>query len=340
MNNTVKKLILGVLVLCLFTGLVFPEKIGELKDVLKPVQMRVDGKTLFLSEQNYIFFYAMDTLKRLHKVGGIGGGPGQFPYEPRLKIKGDRLLAYAMNRVAFFSKTGELLKEKRTNKIFMRIDYMDGNYVVPISNITEDELGFYTTDYAICDPDFNKIKTIHSEKQRAYRRRQTREKRPILRPLTTCQCLKGKIYLVNGKKGFSISAFDSKGNLLKEIHRNDEKLKVTETEKKRIFDEFVSNPVIKKRWRILNKMYEYVVPDYYPPIQGFRIANERMYIKTYRSVKGKTEFLILDLNGKELGKYFLPDIKEKFYDIAGEWFYFLKEDEDEEVWSFHRVKIK
>jgi hypothetical protein len=50
--------------------------------------------------------------------------------------------------------------------------------------------------------------------------------------------------------------------------------------------------------------------------------------------------MILDLEGKSLGKVYLPDVKSRLFDIKNDWLYFLMEDEVAEVWELHKAEIK
>jgi hypothetical protein len=119
-----------------------------------------------------------------------------------------------------------------------------------------------------------------------------------------------------------------------------EKIEIPESVKKEKHKDFINKPAIKKRLHIFKKLYEPVFPEHFPPIWDFRISDRKMYIKTYKTSGGKAEFIILDLNGKLLGKTYLPDIRGSFFDIFGNRFYFLQEDENEIYWELHSTKIQ
>ena len=79
-------------------------------------------------------------------------------------------------------------------------------------------------------------------------------------------------------------------------------------------------------------------------IQDFIIADEKIYIKTYFKKNGKQEFLILNSNGELLNRVFLSDIKTEIfspelYCIKNNIFYYLKENEDTELYELHCEKI-
>lgn len=328
----------SLLFFCFAGWFVYPEKIGEVKDILKPFMVEVDDNTLYVTDQYSILLYSMDDLKLTGKISGKGEGPGYFSSYPKLKILDDKILAYSINYLAYFSKSGKLISDKKISKMFFSLDYVNGNVVLTIKSVATGNEKFHSTQYTIFDPNLKEIKTIHSEKTPVHRG--GKKKHYLLEPLTSIQCYDGKIFLLDGQKGLFITIFDSQGNRLKDIEKDYEKIKVPESFKKSKYEEFINLPAIKKRAHIFEKMYECVFPEYFPPVQDFRIADGKMYIKTYKSLNQNVEFLVLDLNGKQLGKFYLPDIKNALFDIRGNHFYFLKENEFTDVWEFHKVNIQ
>jgi hypothetical protein len=90
----------------------------------------------------------------------------------------------------------------------------------------------------------------------------------------------------------------------------------------------------------------------------FIVADEKIYVLTYKKEKEKSEFVILDLKGKLLKKVFLP------FNQSDEWFHYslakatsqasphatftikngklyqLIENEDKEIWELHITNIE
>jgi hypothetical protein len=333
-----KRILISVLIICFFSGLMFSEKMGDIDDIFKPFIMRVDSNTLYISDQYFVYFFSTNDLKLINKIGGKGEGPGFFRTEPRLKILKNKILAYDIIQFYFLSKSGKQINGNRFPNIFFSLDYVEGNFVMAVSNLSSDVKNFYVTDFVVLDHLFKKIKVIHTIKRPIYNSPGKRKKY-LVEPLTKFQCYNDKTYLVDGQLEFHIKVFDAKGKPVKEIQKKLERRKVTESFKKRKYDEFVNNPVIKKRWHIFEKMYECVFPEYFPDIQDFRIADGKIYIKTYKYLENRVEFIILDLDGKLLGKVYLPDVKNTLFDINNNWFYYLKEDETAEVWELFKTRI-
>jgi hypothetical protein len=326
---------------CLFALADFehPEKLGKLNEILNPFMIRVDSDNAYISDQYYVFFYSLKDLKLLSKVGGKGEGPANFLVYPKIRVMKDSIIAYSAGRITFFSRSGESLGDKKISRIFFLLDYTKGNFVMPVTQVAAGKEKVHLTQYTVFDSDFNVIKVIHSIKI-AVANSQRKVKKFLISPLTTFQCYDDKIYLVDGQNGFQIKVFDYQGKFLKQIQREYEKIEIPESVKKEKYKKYINTPAIKKRLRIFKEMYEPTFPEHFPPIQDFRISESKMYIKTYKTSGGKAEFIILDLNGKLLGKTFLPDIQSSLFDIVGNRFYFLKEDENEDYWELHSTKIQ
>jgi len=47
-------------------------------------------------------------------------------------------------------------------------------------------------------------------------------------------------------------------------------------------------------------------PAYFPPIRNFFVADERIYVLTFKEIEGKSELLILDLKGRLLKRVLVP----------------------------------
>jgi len=333
-----KKFFLSVFIIYIISVPLFPEKVGKLSEVLNPYMMRVDSNILFISDQFFIYFYSINDLKMINRIGGKGEGPGLFQTEPNLKILDNNILAYDVIQFYFFQKSGEKINGNRFPKVFFSLDYVKGNFVMAQSNYFQSLKDFYIIEFVLLDSLFKEVKVIHTQKT-PISKSSGKKKKNLIEPLTKFQCYKDKIYIVDGQTDLHIKVFDAQGNAITEIQKKLEKIKVTDAFKKRKYDEFINTPAIKKRWHIFKKMYECVFPEYFPDIQDFRVADGRIYIKTYKYLDSRVKFIILDLDGKLLEEAFLPDIKITLYDIKDNWFYFLKEDEIAEVWELYKVRI-
>lgn len=76
----------------------------------------------------------------------------------------------------------------------------------------------------------------------------------------------------------------------------------------------------------------------------FLAADNKVYIRTYREVKGESEFFIFTIEGKLLKRVMLPveekDALESYpFTIKDGKFYQLVENEQTEEWELHMVDI-
>jgi len=328
--------IIPMLLLCLLNGEAYAKKVGDLVDILNPFSIKVSQDIIYISDQYFIYYYSNDKLELLKKIGGKGEGPGEFSVYPSVKILQKNILVYIPFRIASFSKTGELLSEIKYNGFLWNLDFVKGNYVVSHTKYGKDG---QINDFTVMDSNFKELKTISSVRMSSASPMK-RIKRFLVKPLNKFQCYNGEIYVANRKQeGFFIYVFDHRGNPLRTIKRDYDKIKITPADRKKILDNYKKIPPVKRRWDSLTRIFDYTFPEYFPAIQDFRINDNRIYVKTCKTGLNGIEFVILNLNGKLLGKFFLPDVEEKYFDIDNNKFYYLTENDENEVWELHVINI-
>ena len=81
-------------------------------------------------------------------------------------------------------------------------------------------------------------------------------------------------------------------------------------------------------------------------IKKLSIANDKVYIQTYKKSNGKFEFYIFDIHGKLIKRIFLPiyQMYKGFiflypFTIQNEKLYQLVENDKSEVWELHITEI-
>jgi hypothetical protein len=75
-------------------------------------------------------------------------------------------------------------------------------------------------------------------------------------------------------------------------------------------------------------------------MQNFIVVDDKIFIKSYaRNRDDEVEFIILDLKGNLIKKKYIPDVKHNHYAIKNNTFYFLKENEEEEIWELYYMKM-
>ncbi|UCH98008.1 MAG: hypothetical protein JSV88_14460, partial [Candidatus Aminicenantes bacterium] len=257
------------------------------------------------------------------------------------------------NKVLYYTKDGDYIKEIKARSIMHWGVRPIGNRFIGKSRRQEKNIQFDTAN--IYNSNLEKIKTIY--KAKFFYQMEGGGKKCDAIEIRGLQfkVFNDKIFFKRGKN-FIIDVFDPSGNMLYTIHHDYEKIKISEPDKKKYHDYFKTAYPWKRMYESLIKK-EIYFPDFFPAIQMFLVADEKIYVMTYRKEKEKSEFVILGLKGKLLKKVFLP------FNQSDEWFHYsltkstsqaspnvtftikngklykLLENEDKETWELHITGI-
>ena len=335
-----QKFFLIVLALLCFYTLIPAKKSGVAEGIFRPKMMKVAHNTVYISDHYSISLFSTENFKLIKKIGRKGKGPGEFSVNPGITCIETGILTYIPFRISFYSPSGILEKELKYNDMPWDMAFLKGNYLSKISRFWVKKKFRTLSELLLLDNEFKKIKSFSILRIKSASR-PNKKNRPLVVPLNKFQCHEGKIYLVKGdQSNFQIEVLDHRGSLLKIIRKDYNPIKIPDAYKIKKIEEHKNKPAIKKRWHILSKISVYTFPEYFPAIQDFRVRNGKIYVKSYRFKNESVEFFVLDLNGKLLGKYFLPDIVWRLYDIRNNLFFYLQENEDEDIWEIHSLKIQ
>jgi len=313
-------------------------KLASFPDVLNPVMIAIDDGKLYISDQYSILSYSMSDYKLIDKIGSKGEGPGEFMSPPRMKILKKEILIYSALKFSRFSKNGTLLMEKRVPSLIMLGDIIPigNNYVISFARFNRDADTIQAVN--IVDKNFNKIKSLFYH----INKRKNKNGKKVVRLINAgvdIQCEADKIFLANAHKGFCIEIFESNGNPIGVINKKFPKIRIPEDYKKKRLDDFLKrySGNLKKK---ISKTIEFDFPEYFPEISGLIVSGGKIYVKTYATMENKVEFVILDFNGKLLKRVFLPESGYRHSTFYNEKYYFLMENEAEEIWELYSVKVK
>lgn len=330
----IKKLIL-VLLLLLFVGPVFAEKAAVLPELLKPQSIDIDGNQMFITEDVTIYIYSLNDFKLQKKFGSAGEGPREFKRYASVFVQPDQLIIRSLGRISFFTRQGDFIKETNvspgTGVAFQPV----GDQYVGRKNFMEENINYQS--FNIYDSKFKMIKEIY-RKEHDF---QMGKGFKIPTEAFDCSVYRGRIFIA-GKAGLDIDVFDKNGNRLYTIRHDIENVKFTQAHKERILDFFKTNPRTKQVYEFLKNQLKF--PDYFPVVREFIVTDGKIYVLTSNQQENKTEFLILDVNGKLLKRQFLAFhykqlIEPSPYTIHNGKLYQLLEDPDEEEWELHVSKI-
>lgn len=339
-----KKLNCFTMIMFLFFGcFMLAEKIAELPRVEKPFSLVTDGKLLYIVEWSsaVIHIYKMPVN---HKAGGIehikdfgakGQGPGEFinRYPPRLAVFPEELVIVSMGKVSRFSREGIFKGEKKFSMLIPKnkMDPVGKNYIGRklIGAFERRENRFISID--VFDADLKKIKTI-----RKINFGKILKKMIMPRHYITARPYENKIFLANTDKGLCFEVYDSDGNMLYEFEKKYEKKAVPSRYKEETIAGLKRE--LRDRWEEYKKKLEF--REYYPALDSFQVIDNHIYIKTYHRDfdRGMVEYIIMDLHGNNRRSVSMPYVDTPST-IKNNRYYYLLENEAEEMWELHSVEI-
>lgn len=344
-----------VFLLLLLVGqdFVFSTTAVPLPDFFYPDSITVDDRQIYITAFPTIYIYSLQDFKLKKKLGRQGEGPKEFNRFALLSIHDNNLVVSDRNKVLYFTKDGDYIKEIKARSIMHWGVRPVGNKFVGKSRFQENKIQFDTAN--LYDANLEKIKKIFMTKF-FYQMEGGGKKCDALeiRGLQF-QVFNDKVFFKRGKH-FIIDVYDQSGSFLYTIYHEYEKIKISEPEKQRYHDYFKTVHPWKGMYESLIKK-EIYFPDFFPAIQLFIVADEKIYVLTYKKEEEKSEFVILDLKGKLLKKVFLP------FNQNDEWFHYsltkatgqasphatftikngklyqLIENQDKEIWELHITEI-
>lgn len=351
-----RKIIFALLTIITFMGtLSHGEKIGVLTEILKPEGIEVADGRLYVVEGPEFFVYNLNNATLIKKFGKAGEGPGELNtvlnFPNSLRILENTIIAEGFNKIIIFSKDFKFIKEFRKKEMLIhKITPIKENFVAVRMSPEKNKIIF---TLLFLDQDMNEIKELHQQESF------DRQKELIMvRDTIHFEVYNEKIFVEESNKGFYLEVFDCKGNRLYEIKKNFAAAKVTENDKKAIFNHLKKDnliAVVARReggWDEFAKKGTFTYPDVFPHIKDIKITNDKIYVSTFERKDNKEKCIIMDLKGNIISTSYLPITGQssfsassmgkdnRFYGIADNKFYYLIENEDEEVWELHAMEIK
>jgi hypothetical protein len=356
-NMMLKKVVfIGLMVLGF--SFLFSKKIEPVPGVLKPNMMEVAGDELYIVEGAVVSVYSLNDLQLIRRFGRDGEGPGELKvvpyYNNRVSVFPDFILAESVDRLIYFSKKGDVSKQIGKP--------IDSSFFTPVGKNFVGKKGRRDPEQkimfiviALYGPELHEIKELYRQKF-AQQGSGSNVTIQLFTDLVNFQVWDNKILIEKSPEGFLIDVFDSSGKALYQINREYEKIKVTGAHKEAALKEIKEDPTMKRQikqlgsWENLLKVMKFTFPDFIPPIQNMEIADGKIYVRTFQKIENKEEYIVMDLEGKMLKKTYIPrvhplSLKDQLIGvknsvIKNDKLYYLKENEEQEVWELHVYEIK
>ncbi len=314
------------------------EKVAEFPELMQPVRITIDGNEMFVVDgRSKIEVYSISEQKLLREISKSGQGPGEFRYLPFLKIFPDSVFLGAYNKIMVFSEGGKLIEERRLYPIAKAFPVGD-NYV-SFGTVREGEDIYRTVN--LLGPDLRKIKELH----RHLRIRRKGGINPI-RDYMDFDTLGDKIFIADSQEDFLIEVFNDTGEKQYTIHKEVEKIRITNEFKTAYVEQLTARPGGQgQEWKVAIDQWGVEYDRFFPDIREFQVADDKIYVQTYRTEQRKTEFIVMDLEGNSSQSVFLPLYEEgslvdkHVYTFFNGDYYYLKYNDDKEIWELHRFLL-
>lgn len=342
-----KKFLLIFVCLVVAGGGVFAFEPVLMTDLEKPDSLTVDDKHLYITDQAWVFVYSLKDFKLVKRFGKAGEGPAEFRVRKLdriglfLYLLDDEIMISSWGRVSYFTKTGDFIRQKNLSFPIQTFKPL-GKYYAGYKKIIEDKISYATV--LIYD-----TKTLEPVKE-VYRKLWLGRIKNKVELIWLARTFKDPLYrgpmFATGEKklfvqgiGNEIIVFDENGKKLYTIPDRYEKIPVPDSFKKDTF------AYLQKR---APNAYRFAKKDgWFPehfPIRGFKVADGKLYVSTFKQKDGQCEFYISDLKGNNTIKKFLPFGESEFlvaypYAIGNKTLYQIIENEDEGEWELRCKKI-
>lgn len=328
-----------LLILFLGTSVLHSTKLGVLKNVYNPRSIAVYKNSLYVTDQESVLVFSLEGLRQINKFVRKGQGPGEFNYTPLVKVSQEKIIVYKSMKFAIFSLSGELLFERYVPYFIDNITFFGENYFLSRMVYIQENGKLKTiSSITLFNKNNNIIRDIVSA-DTSLKQSGTKMIIPLVQPLFKFVDFKDKIYMVNNANDFQFEVYNKEGFKEDLIKHEYQRIEVTEKDKERLLTDYLDLPQIKRKWSDkIKSRYKYSYMEFFPAIKDFYIAEDKIFVKTYREKNDNEEYWILSISGKLLKKVFLPKIKDGFYSFANGFFYYLFENDSDEEWECHYVK--
>ena len=339
-----------LLMLLLLVGIkVLTAEVIALPGLGKPNSITLFKDRFYITDQASILIYSLPDARLIKTFGRAGEGPGEFKVSSfdniglKIIIREENILVNSWGKLSIFTKDGNFIEEKKVilNPAFQFFKPLGKKYV-GFTRESRDNVNYYFVNFY--DPyTLQKQEEIHRMKSYVLG-----NSIDIMRfaLILKNETRKGPIFQVYDDRLFiegedcRIFVYDQQGKELCSFTLHDyEKLEIPEELKKEVMIYLEKRlPTAFIRVKQNGKF-----PRYFP-LQFFHVDDGKIYVQTFKLVKGKSEFYIFDPGGKLLRKVMVPFRGSELlcaypFTIAQGKIYQLIENDDTEEWELHINKI-
>lgn len=320
------------------------EKIAVLEEVLKPESFVFGNGYIYILEKTTIYIYDQKTYKYIGKFGKEGEGPkeikknafggpiGVSPFRGKVIITSSA-------KVSYFTKDGKFIKEQRIAQFDSYYPFGD-KYVMFSMAPKEGDESVRVLSLFMGDENLKKGKLLYrSDFEVGMNFKWDFPLTPFY-PVP----IDDKLFIISGKDGFAINIYDKDGEKKGRIFKDIKKLKIPSDYKKKTISWFKKDPAYKSAWNFFKERISF--KSFYPQIYTLFAGKNRLYVFTNVIKDAKRECIVMDFKGNEKKRIFLyaPELYGMDFnfiaDINSNYYYWIVENEDDEIWELHREKIE
>jgi hypothetical protein len=340
-----KKFVVTIIILLTLGPAAQGKKLGSFSEVyFKRPMLRLDDKHVYIVDQGLKkgYIYDRTNLKKVAEFGKKGQGPGEFISITYVSIDDEYIYISTFPKLCIFSKEGKLIKElkgpAKTGKYIPLGKNFVGTFYLP--SLPDDD--YVKTQIRLFDANLQKKKDLLLTKIHSFVKFQ--KGKEIIYKFPDCVesvVYKDKLYVGSTEKGFYFAVFNSDGEKLFDIKKEENKRRFTEEEKGRI-RKAMKIGMGEENWKIFNTSKELIFGDYYPSYKAFFVNDDNIYVFRYPLQNGLYEILIFSLKGELIKKKFMSimdcdDVESKYSFIYKGKLYQMRETEEE--WELHEVEL-
>lgn len=331
--------ILPLILILTVWGVGFTKTVVPLPDLLKPANIFLDDKQIYVTEGTSIFIYSLKDHRLIKKFGKEGEGPEEFKVLPQLQlllnVSTENIIVNSFGKVSHFTKSGVFIREEKVKGGFVFVLLPLGKNLAGQGVTQENNIRYRSVN--IYDQQLNKIKEIAKVEDNFQGPGQGFR---VLHEAFAHQTLGNRLYVAK-EKDFVINVYDQDGKELSPITVSYDLVPMTQEKKDEIV-EFVETDPSTKAFSELLKPLRF--PATFPAVFTMFAADKKLYVMTWRRENGKNEFYIFDNDGKLLKKSVLPmQYRNAFlpepFAIQNNEFYQVVENEETEEWELHITKL-
>jgi hypothetical protein len=339
------KMIVLFVLLMLTGGQINPVKLASLPEVEKPGIILVNNGQLFVADSTVkLHLYVMKDFSYVKQITRKGEGPGELKNPPLFTIHPDYIFLFSSKKCAYFTRDGNydrefIIKNIRLNEVYPVKENFVG--LKPGVNKRNDssysDISIYTRTK---NNEFEFKKVVYYLERPPQKIRGGKRDYIVIRDYLGIIVREDKIYVGDSSRGLFVAVFDENGREIDRVNLwKMDKIKITEEYKKEFMERIKRN----SSYNIVKSMYNIIIPGYFPGFYRFAVDNGKVYFLTYLKKDDKREIIIADFKGSPPNRAYVPWVENDAYinfSIENDKFYYIMENEEEEVWELHMVEMK